>query len=155
MNLFDEFSSIIRKFQNSQIVYSVIGGVAMAFYDQPRFTRDMDFLVATDQMGKVKKLLGSIGYFESSDPLVFRNGSLILHRFMKVEGEDHIIVDILLSNEQRYEEILKNSLDEKWSKGMVRIASKEDIIWMKQQRNSEQDKVDIGRLINDKNGKGN
>ena len=38
---------------------------------------------------------------------------------------------------------------EKSEKGVVRIADKDDLIWMKKMPDSDQDKVDIKRLEND------
>ena len=153
MNLFDEFFLIIKEFQNNNVKYSVIGGVAMAFHSEPRFTRDIDLLVAKNEIKKVKDTLKHLGYFESSDPWTFKNTNLTLHRFMKIEGEDHLIVDILTSTEQRYKDIIKNSIEEKTENCFVRLAVKDDIIWLKQQRGSDQDKVDIKRLRDDKNRK--
>jgi len=69
LNLYDEFFMIIRSFNLAGLKYVVIGGIAMAFHDTPRFTRD--------------------------------------------------------------------------------IASKDDIVWLKRHRDSEQDRVDIKRLKND------
>ena len=42
MNLFDEFSAIVKAFQKKKMRFAVVGGLAMAFYDEPRFTRDID-----------------------------------------------------------------------------------------------------------------
>lgn len=146
MNLFDEFFSIIREFRKHHVAYSVVGGIAMAFHDQPRFTRAIDLLVTPSEIGKVKDILVGLGYFESSEPWAFQNIRLTLHRFMKTEGEDHLIVDILSSEEQRYKEIIENSIEEESADGSVKVANKNDVVWMKQQRGSDQDKVDIRRL---------
>ena len=153
MNLFDEFFSVVREFQKCRISYSVVGGIAMAFHDEPRFTRDIDFLVAPDQTEKVKRALEGIGYFESSEPWTFKNTHLTLHRFMKTEGEDYLTVDVLCGAERGHKEIIENSSEEQWAQGSVRIAKKEDIIWMKQQRGSDQDRIDIRKLKDDKNRK--
>jgi len=42
MNLFDEFSAIVKTFQKKKMRFAVVGGLAMTFYDEPRFTRDID-----------------------------------------------------------------------------------------------------------------
>ncbi len=42
MNLYDEFFNIIHEFENHDITYAVVGGIALAFHDKPRFTRDID-----------------------------------------------------------------------------------------------------------------
>jgi len=72
--------------------------------------------------------------------------NLTLHRFMKVEGEEFLVVDILVGNEEKYRNVVKNALEEKSEKGVVKVANKNDLIWMKKMRNSDQDKVDIKGL---------
>jgi hypothetical protein len=41
MDLHDEFFSIIEAFEENDITYVVIGGIALAFHDKPRFTKDI------------------------------------------------------------------------------------------------------------------
>ena len=146
MNLFDEFFKIVEGFENMDLKYAVVGGIAMAFHDQPRFTKDIDILVLPEDLGKIATIFEEIGYFESSAPWTFKNTNLTLHRFMKVEGEDFLVVDILVGNEEKHRNVVKNALKEKSEKGIVKIAGKNDLIWMKKMRNSDQDKVDIKRL---------
>ncbi len=59
-------------------------------------------------------------------------------------------VDILLGNEEKHKRIIADSIEEEWEEGRIRIINKADLIWMKELRNSDQDRVDIGRLKNDK-----
>lgn len=150
MNLFDEFFTIVENFEKMSIKYAVVGGIAMAFHDQPRFTKDIDILVLPKDLEKIAIIFEKIGYFESAAPWTFRSTNLTLHRFMKTEGEEFLVVDILVGNEERHKDVVKHSLVEKSEKCVVRIADKNDIIWMKKMRNSDQDKVDIKRLENDK-----
>lgn len=150
MNLFDEFFKIVGNFEQVGLKYAVVGGIAMAFHDQPRFTKDIDILVLPEDLEKITTIFEKIGYFESSAPWTFKNTNLTLHRFMKTEGGDFLTVDILVGNEERHREVVKNSLEEKSEKGVVKIANKNDLIWMKRMRNSDQDKVDIKGLENDK-----
>jgi hypothetical protein len=150
MNLFDEFFKIIGSFEEIDLKYAVVGGIAMAFHDQPRFTKDIDILVLPEDLGEIAVIFEKIGYFESSDPWTFKNTNLTLHRFMKVEGGDFLTVDILAGSDDKYRKVVNNALLEKSEKGVVKIANKNDLIWMKEMRNSDQDKVDIKRLANDK-----
>jgi len=149
MNLFEEFFKIAQVFEQSGIQYAVIGGVALAFHDQPRLTRDIDLLISPEDFEGVKSALESLGYFESAKPWTFRNTSLTLHRFMKTEGEDHLLVDILFGREDRYQEITRNAHVENSEFGPVRVATRGDIIQLKKMRSSQQDQVDIRRLQND------
>lgn len=150
MNLFDEFFTIVENFEKMGLKYAVVGGIAMAFHDQPRFTKDIDILVLPEDLEKIAIIFEKIGYLESAAPWTFKNTNLTLHRFMKIEGEDFLVVDILVGEEEKHKNVVKHSLVEKSEKGVVRIADKNDLIWMKKMRDSDQDKVDIKRLENDK-----
>ena len=48
MNSFDEFRLLTSDFEKANIRYALVGGVAMAFHDEPRFTEDIDIIVFTD-----------------------------------------------------------------------------------------------------------
>jgi len=121
----------------------------MAFHDEPRFTRDIDILIRPEDSVKVGAILESLGYSASAAPWKFKQTKLTLHRFLKIENEDHLVVDVLAGSDNRHREIIKNSLREKAGAGIVRIARKEDIIWMKQLRDSDQDRTDIRKLQNE------
>jgi hypothetical protein len=45
MNVFDEFKRLVLELEKQKVKYALVGGVAMAFYTEPRFTQDIDFLV--------------------------------------------------------------------------------------------------------------
>ena len=131
MDLFDEFFTIIGNFEKTGLEYTVVGGIAMAFHDQPRFTKDIGILVLPEDIGKATSVFKKLGYFESVAPWTFKKTNLTLHRFMKTHDEDFLVVDLLVGNEERHKEIVKHSLMEKSEKGVVRIANKHDLIWMK------------------------
>jgi len=149
MDLFNEFFGIIREFQKHNIAYAVVGGIAMALHDEPRFTRDIDVLVSAEQVGRVRELLEGIGYVEASAPWTFAGVPLTLHRFIKTQAEDSLTVDILFGTEPRIRGILERTTEQPWADGVARVAGKEDIIWMKRQRGSDQDHVDIRKLQDD------
>lgn len=54
MNVFDEFLEIIQHLERENIRYAIGGGVAMAFYAEPRFTQDIDILLEPNSFEKVK-----------------------------------------------------------------------------------------------------
>ena len=150
IDLFDEFFKIIREFNDTGIQYAVVGGIAMAFHDEPRYTKDIDFLILPEDMDAVNSALQKIGYFESSEPWTFTNTKLTMHRFMRTEGEEFLMVDILVGNEPEYREMISQVVLDRTDSGTVRLAGKGHLIRLKQVRNSDQDQVDIRRLRGDK-----
>ncbi len=147
MNVFYEFHKIVQQLQAEGIEYALIGGVAVAFHSQPRFTKDIDLLVREGELEGVTAALTREGYFRSSAPWTFKDSDLTLHRFLKVEDLDEMIVDVLVAGDDRHQEIIANALEaESAGTGLVRVAAKSDLIWLKRQRNSKQDQADIARL---------
>jgi hypothetical protein len=151
MNIFEEFPKIISAFEDEDLRYALVGGVAMAFHDEPRFTKDIDILLIPEDIAKLKKILSAKGYVESTTPWTFKNVDITLHRFLKIEEKEHLQLDVLTANEKRSKQIIKNALEAESEQGIVRVATKKDLIWMKKQRDSDQDKVDIKKLEDDKN----
>jgi len=146
MNLYDEFSAIVREFQKKKVRFAVVGGLAMAFHDEPRFTRDIDILLHSEDEEKMVSAMISLGYFESAKPWKFRNTPIVLRRFVTTHGEEFVPVDILVGIAKRIDAMVDNAEKQPWSRGQVRVATKDDIIKLKKGRGSDQDKVDIKKL---------
>ena len=151
MNVFDEFYRIVEHFQNEGIAYALVGGVAMAFHTEPRFTKDIDLLIRHADFVRTHDILTNAGYSQSAPPWTFKKSALTLHRFLKVENDDEMVIDILVAGDRDNQRIIDNALDansEKW--GVIKVATKEDLIRLKRRRNSKQDQVDIERLMDEK-----
>jgi len=146
MNVFDEFSEIVGHLETNKIEYALVGGVAVAFYAEPRFTQDIDLLLDPRSFEKIRTILENSGYFESADPWTFQDTPITLHRFLKVVDDQCMIIDILLAGNDTLLQIIKNALEARSDYGLARVAMKADIIWLKRQRNSLQDQADIERL---------
>jgi len=150
MNIFSEFHKILQHLQREKIEYALVGAVAMAFHTTPRFTRDIDILIRKSELEKIRDIMTKEGYFESSSPWTFKDTEITLHRFFKAEGEDHMMVDIMVAGSPEHEHIIEYA-DEAVSArmGSVRVASREDLVWMKRIRNSKQDQADIEKLLSE------
>ena len=151
MNVFEEFKGIILELEKQKVRYALVGGVAMAFYSEPRFTRDIDILVDIDDFEKAKSLLEKDGYFESASPLTFRNVAVELLRFLKIVApEDAMMIDILIAKDEEVSRIIQNAVEAESEEGRVMLADKKDLIWLKRSSDSKQDQADIERLENEK-----
>ena len=149
MELYREFFSLIEALNREALEYSVVGGIALAFHSQPRFTRDIDLLCKLVDLESYRKILGELGYCELSKPWTFQNTNITLHRFGKKcseADEELLVVDLLIGNEDRHAEIIEKSITDESPAGRVRLARREDLIWMKQIRGSKQDEADIDNL---------
>lgn len=153
MHLYDEFFSIIKKLNDANIRYVIVGGIALSFHTIPRYTKDIDILLPAEDIGKMKSVLKKLGYLFEAIPWTFKNTNITLHRLTKIEGEETLTVDIMAGNDKRHLEIIQNAVTEETEFGVIRIASREDLIWMKRFKSSKQDIADIEALENDANRK--
>ena len=104
----------------------------MAFHVEPRFTKDIDILIDSDDFDKVKEILEKDGYFQSASPWILRNVAIELHRFLKVEKEeDEMLIDILVPKSDEIRKIISNALESESEEGKVIIANKKDLIFLK------------------------
>lgn len=146
MNLYDEFFLMISLFNELGIRYAVVGGLALAFYAKPRFTRDIDVLVHQDDMSLLNTAMDRLGYEETAESWKLSNTTLTLHRFLKIEGQDEFMIHILAANSDEHLGIIRGAELAESAKGVVPVAAKRDIIRLKQSRSSDQDLVDISEL---------
>jgi predicted nucleotidyltransferase len=152
MNVFEEFKRLVLELEKQAVRYVLVGGVAMAFYTEPRFTRDIDLLVDSEDFRKTKGILEKHGYFESASPWTFPNVAIELHRFLKVvmNEEDEMLIDILVAKNEEVRRIIRDAVEAESEEGKVMLANKRDLIWLKRTRDSKQDQADIEKLEDDK-----
>ena len=149
MNVFFEFSKIAEELHRRDISYALIGGVAVAFYVEPRLTKDIDFLISALEFPKIGEALNAANYFEKAEPWVFHDSHMKLHRFTKFEGEDYLFVNVLIGLDPKHQEIIANAVPTPLGDVLVKVATKPDLIWLKEFRNSKSDRADIEKLRND------
>jgi len=151
MNVFEEFNRLVKDLERHKVKYALVGGVAMAFYTEPRFTRDIDLLVDSEDYEKAKGILEKDGYFESASPWTFRKVAIELHRFLKVSPEDEMMIDILVAKAEEVRRIIRDAVEAESEEGRVVLANRKDLIWLKGLRDSKQDQADIEKLEDEKN----
>ena len=99
---------------------------------------------------KVKKIIEDFGYFESVSPWRFQKIPITLHRFFKSHDDEEMLIDILEGSGSEVKRIIASSVAAESEDGSVKVARKDDLIKLKQLRNSKQDQADIERLNNEK-----
>ena len=152
MNVFEEFQRLVAEFEKEDVGYALVGGVALAFYTEPRFTQDIDLLVQMEDFEKARGILKREGYFETASPWTFKSVAIELHRFLKgLDLEDQMIIDILVARDDQVRRIIRDAVEAESEDGRVMVANKEDLILLKRMRDSKQDQADIEKLENEKN----
>jgi len=149
MNLYDEFFALIPYLNKLGARYAVVGGIALAFHGRPRFTRDVDVLLHPDDFHLARMAFDRLDYRETAEPWTFRNTNLTLHRFLKVRDGDEVMFDILLANTAEHRDMISRAVETVSETGVVRVATKDDLVALKRARGSDQDQVDIAELEHD------
>jgi hypothetical protein len=149
VNLFDEFFALIALLQDRRVSYAVIGGIALAIYDKPRFTRDIDLLVKQEDLAPLRRALGDRDFDQTMPAWRLETAQALIHRFAKASEEDYLVVDVLVGETPRHRKIVDAAAQLEWERGVVRVAQRADLVWLKRLRGSGQDEVDIERLTDD------
>jgi hypothetical protein len=153
ISLFDEFFRIVAVLNDKQVPYAICGGMAVSLYTEPRATKDIDILLCTKDLEPLRAAITTVGYRQWAPPWTFRSSGLTLNRFLRFDGPEYLVVDVLTGPQSEYEKMVANAIVEQTPQGPVRLVAREDLITLKRARNSLLDQADIAALQNDPRGK--
>lgn len=147
MNLqLEAIKEVHECFTREGIPYVLIGGIALQWWGEPRFTRDVDVTVLVN-LGEEEKVIRKIlSAFSSriSDALEFG----LKNRICLVKSKDGYEIDISLGIPGYEEEVIKMAVECELEKGYtVKICSAEDLIIHKAVAGRSQDLGDIEGII--------
>jgi hypothetical protein len=144
-DLIEGLKSATDALAQHRVQYAVIGGMAATFRSQPRFTKDLDFLLTVPQIGLpgLLETLKSKGFqFDLLDTI--REWT---QHHMAVLSYRGIRVDWLKPVLSAYQHVLDTATDERWLNQSIRVASTEGLILLKLLAFRTQDLLDIENLI--------
>jgi hypothetical protein len=147
LDLFDEFKAVISVLTERGVEYAVCGAIAMAVYNLPRATVDIDLLIKPDDFDKAKSAVGVLGYGIEANPMTFAKGAIEIRRLSKLDPDigDMLMLDFLLVTPQ-IAPVWDSRSKIEWEEGSLCVVSREGLISLKSLRNSSQDIADIDRL---------
>lgn len=91
-----------------------------------------------------------VDYQERTGPWTFSDSGMTLPRFTRFVDTEFLFVDVLIGLEPRHAEVIANAIPTVLGDFTVSVATKADLIWLKEIRNSEMDQMDIKKLRDDK-----
>jgi len=144
-DLIQQFSEVARALQRSSIRYAVVGGVAVAMHGGVRTTKDIDFLVHSEETESCMALLAGLGYRTPREALTFRKPGLTLRRMWKpgrADG-DLRVFDLLLAERPAHRRMLRYALRLPWGRGRLAVLRPADLVQLKSARLSGTDQQDI------------
>ncbi len=140
-----DFKELLRIFEKHKIRYLIVGGYAVMKYSEPRFTKDLDVLIATDQDNAESVYLA---LKEFGAPLENLTSDDFAHKgYFYQMGKPPLRVDIMMS-------IPGIEFDEAWSNREVvqlddlkiLFISRSDLIRAKKASGRPQDRIDVEKL---------
>jgi hypothetical protein len=101
LDLYEELALLIEALDKRRIDYAICG-IAMAVWDVPRATVDIDLLIEETDLEAVKTVAASRGYVHEALPMRFADGAIDIRRISKTDSAsgDILMLDILLVTPQ-------------------------------------------------------
>ncbi|MDU9050247.1 MAG: hypothetical protein Q3M30_15490 [Candidatus Electrothrix sp. Rat3] len=147
MELFAEFSQLVKELNKEQVDYALCGGLAMAVYAFPRATLDIDILIEPESLEQTKRVAKRLGFDFDAGLMRLSGDAVQIYRLTKIlqdEG-DTLMLDMLLVTPEM-ETIWKSRQRVAWEGGELPVVSPQGLIELKSKRLSGQDQDDIMNL---------
>jgi hypothetical protein len=152
LDLYEELRTLIRALDKHEIDYALCGGIAMAIYNRPRATVDIDLLIVADSLGELIKVARDLEYTVRGLDLTFANDTIEIRRVSKIDRETGFVLslDMLLVTPQ-IQQIWDSRVRANWEDGKLSVVSREGLIALKELSGRPQDLADIHALTEDAN----
>src|SRR6266496_2796263 len=96
LDIYNELHRLLDALHKNQVSYALCGGLAIAVYGIVRATEDIDLLMEETSLGRVRAVAEGLGFRFEPKPLVLKRGRIKIYRMMKIQGEDLLMLDLLL-----------------------------------------------------------
>ncbi len=142
---YEEFLALLNK---HKVRYCIIGAFALAFHARPRFTKDIDILVAVgaNNAKKILKVLDEFGFGSlnlNAEDLTAEGNIIQL-------GYEPVRIDIMTSIKgMDFSEIWSNRVTGSYGQQTVNYIDRRNLIKLKKLSNRLQDKADLELLLSD------
>lgn len=140
-----DFKELLKIFEKHKIRYLIVGGYAVMKYSEPRFTKDLDVFIATDQENAKSVYLA---LKEFGAPLENLSSDDFAHEgYFYQMGRPPLRVDIMMSIPGvEFDMAWKNREMVELDNLKVFFISRSDLIRAKEASERPQDKIDIEKL---------
>lgn len=138
---------ITQALRRNQIPYMIIGGQAVLYYGEPRFTKDIDITLGADvnELERVTALIVDLGLkILPADVRTFVKQTMVLPA---LDISSRIRIDFIFSHSLYERQAMSRAKHVKLGRGMIRIASLEDLVIHKIISGRARDIEDIKVLI--------
>jgi hypothetical protein len=151
LDLYEELRKIIAALNEHHIEYALCGGLAMAVYERPRATIDIDLMILSEALANTIKLAERLGYLIRGKDLTLANGAVEIRRISKVDPPSGTLLTLdLLLVTQGVQHIWQSRMDVQWEGGKLSVVSRDGLIGLKKMSARPQDLADISALTEDR-----
>ena len=152
LDLYEELRKLIAEFDRHKIDYALCGGIALAIYDHPRATVDIDLLILSESLNGVIEIARTLDYTIRGLDMTFSGGAVEIRRVSKIDRETGIVLslDMLLVTDE-IREWWESRVQASWEGGKLSVVSREGLIALKKLSGRPQDLADISALLEDSN----
>jgi hypothetical protein len=147
-DLVESFLLMADAFEGEGIEYALCGGIAVALYGYPRFTKDIDILIQRGDLERVVETVKRGGFEFDAGILPFGVGTpreMLIYRISKIEGPDILTLDLLLTTEV-LESVWESRVYFDVQGRRVCVVSLEGLKKMKMLAKRDQDLLDLKKL---------
>ena len=148
IDLYEELIGLIEALSYSKIDYALCGGIAVAFYGYPRFTRDIDLLIRRNELDEVLEVVKKRGFTIEAGTIPIGGKSkekTEIVRISKVDESDLLTLDLVLVS-PGLEDVWENRELFHWLGREVVVVSREGLMKMKRLAGRDQDLLDLKML---------
>lgn len=148
MDLIEELLGLVEALDAERIDYAVCGGIAVAIHGHPRFTKDIDLLVQSTDLERIRSLARRRGFTLAGSSMHFGAGTgneREIVRLTKTEGTESLTLDMLLVG-AALGDAWRTRIGVQWRGRDVQVVSREGLLQMKRLSGRTQDLADIEAL---------
>lgn len=146
MELHRDLMDLLGAFSSLNVEYLVVGGWAVSVHAEPRFTKDLDVWIGTDQVN-LERAARALALFGAPDHIVSQAQQLGPNEFLFF-GVPPNRVDVLRTIPGvTFEGAFVNRLDVEWGSTLVHIIGRDDLIAAKKAAGRERDLRDLQLLV--------
>jgi hypothetical protein len=149
-DLYEEFQKLTKALDERQVDYALCGGLAMAVYDRPRATIDIDLLIVSESLDVVMEIAKALDYTIRGLDITFANGAVEIRRVSKIDKQTGRVLSLdLLLVTPEIRPVWESRVEADWEGGKLSVVSLDGLISLKTMRGSAQDLADIQALKED------
>jgi predicted nucleotidyltransferase len=142
MNIPDDFKEFIRLLNENKVKYLIVGGYAVGFYSQPKFTQDIDFWIdySEENIKSLLKVLNNFGFTKMDKSI---NQLKNPNKMMQL-GNPPLRIDIMTSiSGINFKKAYKNKIDGNYLGIKANFISLKDLLINKKASKRKKDLDDL------------